>query len=164
MSYDVPTTIIKNKKPLTLQAWFSTIPNHQGKYLFCNTTKANDDSIKLQLSASNFHIALKWADNANSHIAQVYSREDYTTIFTSGPTHHLQDSDPWDPPPPPTIHLPTTTNTKGMGQIPTSISRPSSTPQQAHWKQIQLKDNDDITMATVATTTSYSQNETRMHS
>jgi hypothetical protein len=160
-NYHVHTTMLKHNKPLTIKEWLLTIPDYQGKLLFHSATTTHRDSVELQLSSPNLPLALKWANPAHSHIARVCHKSELHNIFSHGPFSHLPDSDPWDPPPPSSLPSASSSTSTWTGQIPRSISQPPKThgSKQHTRKNSQIKDSDDTTVATVATSTSYSQNE-----
>jgi hypothetical protein len=72
LTYDISTTMYDSDSvPLTILEWLVTVPDYHPLYLFTQAQGISNTTIELQTVNTNFAIAMKWARNYASHIAQV---------------------------------------------------------------------------------------------
>jgi hypothetical protein len=156
---NINTLSQNNNKPLQIREWLLEIPDYQGNKLFTRLTEVNNDIVELQLKASNYKIALKWSENCIYHIAKAVCQSQLSKVFsdTIDYNNHMEDNTPWEPPPIPKIDL--LQNSKWTGQIPHSISQSTHSKKTTNKTAKTVEDTDTLTVATVASSTSYSQND-----
>jgi hypothetical protein len=158
----LPTVITDNNIPLSIAEWLKTVLDYQHRHMFFQVTEVNNDQLELRCLETNLSIAKKWARNATSHIARVLNPIQWESAFTDSNVNRYlgNDTEEWNPPPPPTIQFMPDPKDIWKKDIPKSITKQENKKQQNKRRnnnQSLDHDNDNNTTTTVNTQSSYTQ-------